>query len=56
MMIKDVIIYRLINYQLYLMDKNFQNCLTLLPVGVNVFIGGLSKKSRILILTIIVGI
>ncbi|CAD8150846.1 unnamed protein product [Paramecium pentaurelia] len=38
------------------MDKNFQNYLTLLPIGINIVIGGLSKKSRILIFTIIIGI
>ncbi|CAD8147495.1 unnamed protein product [Paramecium octaurelia] len=38
------------------MDKNFQNFLALLPYGINILIVGLSKKLRILIFTIIVGI
>ncbi|CAD8065122.1 unnamed protein product [Paramecium sonneborni] len=38
------------------MDKNLENFLTLLPFGINIFIGGLSKQIRILIFTLIIGI
>ncbi|CAD8071985.1 unnamed protein product [Paramecium sonneborni] len=38
------------------MVQNFENCLTLLPFGINILIRGLSKQLRIFIFTIIIGI